>query len=142
MHWVVLLEAMKELSTAPIDVYAFQRLVVAVSSTRRRALWSIERYAVHVAVEADTAAVAARSAVDEWEGASRQLGLPLWTVIRWRRSAWEGSDCRVEELDGETRTPIAQGVDDRSLQPTLLVAHSERPGLGPRRIGRRTGHAP
>ena len=33
MHWVVLLEAMKELSTAPIDVYAFQRLVVAVSST-------------------------------------------------------------------------------------------------------------
>ena len=135
MRWVVLLEAVKADSTALIDVDALQQLVAAVGGMRRGALWSGERYALHVAVEADSAAVAARSAVDEWEGASRQLGLALWTVVRLETLTEQEfeRDCRLEEFDGEALTPMVQGVDDsgRAAADALLrrAFHDRMTGL-------------
>lgn len=82
MDWVVLLEAERRADLG-IDESMFRRLLRAVADARPRALHSDDRYALQLRVEAESPAEAFQWAIEQWIEATRRVGLPEWTLVRF-----------------------------------------------------------
>ncbi len=81
-QWIVLLEAVDGDGGAPIDIDGVHRLVAACGTPAPTTLFSPDRYALQMQVEAPDAPSALSAAIGRWQGALRRCQLPEWDLVR------------------------------------------------------------
>ena len=81
-QWVVLLEAADESGLSTVDADSYGRLVASWAVSVPTTLYSPNRYAMQVTVEARDAPTALGIALSQWKDALRLSALPEWELVR------------------------------------------------------------
>jgi hypothetical protein len=114
--WVVVLEADSK-GTGIVDFNRVQQLVDGFGG-RAAALYSPDRYAIQVSVQAATAADAIAAAVASWRTSALVYGLPEWPLVRAEVMRPEELDAAVPDVPGD----VAPAPRDPDVASAVLEA--------------------
>jgi diguanylate cyclase (GGDEF)-like protein len=81
-RWVVLLEAADENGLSTVDADSHARLVSSWGESVPTTLYSPNRYALQVIVDAGNAAMALGMALSQWKDALKRATMPEWELVR------------------------------------------------------------
>lgn len=84
-QWVVLLEAADESGVSTVEADSYGRLVTSWAVSIPTTLYSTNRYARQVTVDADDAPTALGMALSQWKDALKRSALPEW-LASWSRA--------------------------------------------------------
>ena len=118
MQWLVLIEAERGADREGVDAGPFRKLLAALADPAPGALYSLDRYALQIEVEAPGASEAVRAAIQRWEGGLRETGLPRWELIRVEALT-------QDEFERDFLTPEAEVVGDRAWSSPSPPAGSD-----------------
>jgi diguanylate cyclase (GGDEF)-like protein len=118
-EWVVLLEA--DGTDGQVDLATLEALLFEVAEASPISLYSPDRYALQIAVEARTPPAALHRALRMWRDALRRLGAPLSKLVR-------AEVLTPEELRLETQTREARSACTDALEEALTGSVPETIG--------------
>lgn len=120
-RWIVVLEAAGGADAAPFGTDSLRHLLEELGEHDPTVLHDVDRYALQVRIDAETAAEALFFAVARWRHAVRTLGLPVWALAR-------AEVMTVDEYEADLRVPSVDRVHDggrRSHEPHAASSGEE-----------------
>lgn len=80
--WVVLVEAERHAAGTVLAIEQLDRLLDLLSEHGPSGLWSVDRYALQLVIEAPTPEAALITGLGRWREAAGQAGLAEWQLVR------------------------------------------------------------